>query len=292
MAGEMNGSDTHDAVVTEARNLGWAPKEEWRGDPERWVDANTFVQRGHEMMPLLKANNKRLVGQVESQAAEIAELRRQHKESLEAIEDLKKVSAELTATRVKETKAEILSKLREAKEAGNADLEVELTDQLVDLRAQEKLAKEAPKPAPAPAAEAKPGVDPVFTAWAAEPENSWFGTDRRKTALAIEIARELREDPKNAKVLGTAFFDLVAEETAKAMGQAEPARGASKVEGSRGGSGGSGGSGPRAKSYNDLPPDAKAACDKQGRQFVGKSGFKTEADWRSYYCTHYFAGEE
>lgn len=286
MPGEINGN----AVETEARSLGWAPKDEWRGDPDRWIDAETFVQRGHEMMPLLKANNRRLMGQVETQAAEIAELRRQHEETLGTIEDLKKFSAELTASKVKEAKAELMAKLTKAKEDGDASLEVELTDQLVDLRAQEKIAKSAPAPAPAPA-ESKPGVDPAFVAWNKEPENAWFGTDRRKTALALEIARELREDPKNAKILGTEFFDLVASETAKAMG-AEPARGASKVEGSRGGSGGSGGGGPREKTYNDLPAEAKAACDKQARNFVGKPGYKTEADWRSFYCKMFFSGDD
>ena len=55
----------------EARNLGWVPQEEFRGDPGKWVDAETFVERGHTIMPILKSNNKKLEEQLRSQAAEL-----------------------------------------------------------------------------------------------------------------------------------------------------------------------------------------------------------------------------
>lgn len=44
----------------EARLQGWRPKEEFPGDQNRWVDAETFVKRADEVMPLLKAQNKQL----------------------------------------------------------------------------------------------------------------------------------------------------------------------------------------------------------------------------------------
>lgn len=290
MTGEqVNGNES---VILEARQLGWVPKEEWRGDPDRWTDAESFVNRGHEVMPILKANNARLVGQVGNLEKEAGELRRLLKESQDSIEELKTFSAEITATRVKEVKTEILAKLKKAKEDGDTEAEVLLTDELTDLKAAEREQRAAPKKEePKPSAR-QDDVDPEFTAWTQVAENSWFGRDNRKTALAIEIAKELRSDPKNKSVIGTAFYDMVGEEVAKVFG-GEPARGTSKVEGSRGGSGGSGGSSAaKGKGYNDLPADAKAICDKQGKQFIGKSGFKTDADWRSYYCKHYFAGEE
>ena len=30
----------------EAREMGWRPKEEWQGEPEKWRDAKEFVERG------------------------------------------------------------------------------------------------------------------------------------------------------------------------------------------------------------------------------------------------------
>lgn len=60
-------------VVAEARQLGWVPQEEFRGDQSRWVDADSFVKRGHEVMPILKANNARLMGEVTSLKATLTE---------------------------------------------------------------------------------------------------------------------------------------------------------------------------------------------------------------------------
>ena len=50
----------------EAREHGWSPKEEFKGDPARWVDAETFMKRADEMMPLLKAANSRQKREIEA----------------------------------------------------------------------------------------------------------------------------------------------------------------------------------------------------------------------------------
>ena len=36
---------------TAAREMGWRPKEEFRGEAEKWVDAETFVSRGEHFLP-------------------------------------------------------------------------------------------------------------------------------------------------------------------------------------------------------------------------------------------------
>lgn len=45
---------------TEAREHGWRPKEDFKGDDAHWVDAEEFMKRADNMMPLLKATNARL----------------------------------------------------------------------------------------------------------------------------------------------------------------------------------------------------------------------------------------
>lgn len=42
----------------EARQQGWTPQEDFKGDPSRWIDAETFVKRADEVMPLLKKQNQ------------------------------------------------------------------------------------------------------------------------------------------------------------------------------------------------------------------------------------------
>lgn len=43
-----------------ARLSGWTPKEEFRGDPERWVDASEWNERTDKIMPILKNTNRKL----------------------------------------------------------------------------------------------------------------------------------------------------------------------------------------------------------------------------------------
>ena len=62
---EQQGSTGEEAAVqneieAEARKVGWLPKSEWVGAPPRYgfVDAQTFVDRGETIVPILNANLK------------------------------------------------------------------------------------------------------------------------------------------------------------------------------------------------------------------------------------------
>lgn len=265
-------TESSKAVLAEARQLGWVPLEEFRGDQSRWVDAEAFVQRGHEIMPLLKANNNRLL-------EELTTVRGQLKQATEAIEQLQMASAEITKERVAAVRKELVTSIRTAREEGNIEDEDRLTEKLAELKAAER-AEPAPKKIEAPV------VDPAFTTWAMQPENAWFGKDRRRTSLAMAIAEELRADPANNRLVGVPFYEKVAAEVEATVSPPRPDR----VEGSRGGAGGSG-SGAGGKGYAALPADARAACDKQGKQFIGKPGFKDAAAWNAYYAKIYFGDQ-
>src|SRR5256885_800185 len=88
-----------------------------------------------------------------------------------------------------------------------------------------------------------------MAAWMAE--NPWFGTDKRRTALANGIADELRSDPANAGLTGKPFFDRITEEVERVFGGNQRRNGASKVEESRG-SGTGGGGASAGKTYAAL----------------------------------------
>ena len=38
-----------------ARDMGWRPQEEFRGEASKWVDAQTFVSSGENFLPILRA---------------------------------------------------------------------------------------------------------------------------------------------------------------------------------------------------------------------------------------------
>lgn len=267
------------AVVAKASSQGWVPKESYRGTAP-WVDAETFVRRGEEILPIVKAENRRLHTRQEA-------LERELREAKEAIEGVKTLSTQIAADRIKADRAALQAEIRAAREAGDVDREEAAREELADLRDKEKQTPTPSKPSASPTAAA---MESAFAEWHARPENAWFGVDERKTRMAQVIAQEVRATPAGQALSPTAFLERVAEETEKTFQPAPAPRGQSKSEGGRPSGGGGGRS--NGHSYDDLPADAKAACDYQARQFVGKPGYKTAADFQAYYAKIYFADAE
>ena len=267
---------------TRASEMGWVPQETFRGDPERWIDAETFVKRGEELMPLLRANNKKLQEELQGVKHSLAETRDLLKASADSIDALKEFNSKAVREQAKEKRGEIVEAIKQARDAGDVDSEMVLTDQ---LKEQTDAIKAAEKPvtngAAAPVSDFS--KTPDWTEWAAE--NEWFGQDKRKTALALGIAEELRTDGE--KILGKAFLDKVTAEVNKVFG--EPVRAMNKVEGAGRSSGGNGSGGERSKSFADLPSEARAACEKQSDRLVGPGrAFKSKEEWRRHYVVKYF----
>jgi hypothetical protein len=275
-------------IEVAAREMGWRPKEEFRGDAEKWVDASTWVSRGENFIPILRADRdaaKRRADELETKLGETTKLL---EASQEAIQGLKEFQTELTRDKVKQAKREVLTRLREAREAGETNVELRLMEELDELREAEREAKTptpAPKPPAAPAAApTAPALDPDLKAWIGD--NPWFESSHRKRGLAMGIADEIRADPKTKGLKGKAFFEELDRQLAL-----EPSFGGerreSKVDGGRP-SGGSG-AGSGGKSFADLPPEAKAACEKQSRYLVGPGrAYKDAKDWQAAYAKTYF----
>lgn len=269
-----------------ARELGWVPKAEFRGGEDRWVDAETFVKRGEEIMPLLKANNHRLQSEVDALKAQLGSAQAAIKESQESMSALIEHQTEATKAAVKETKDRLKVQLREARTTGDWEA-VDLLEEQIDAvkQTESDMAAKKPKPTPAPTAAPVPKVDPEFESWAKD--NPWFGKDKRRTALTLAVAQELRDDPSNKDLLGRAFFQKAAEEADSTL---NPGQRASKVETSSGSSGSGGGGG--GKGFDALPADAKAVCARQAERLVGKNrAFKDMKSWQAHYAAQYFAQE-
>lgn len=62
---------TSNDVTEKARMMGWIPPEEFKGDPSKHISAEEFVERGENLMPILKANNKKLIEELKQYKAEI-----------------------------------------------------------------------------------------------------------------------------------------------------------------------------------------------------------------------------
>lgn len=282
--------DDADTVERKARNLGWVPQEEFRGNPERWDDAETFLKRGEEIMPILKANNRRLHNDLEGLKSKLTEAEKTIAAAQESITALREVQNETTKQAVRQTKTDLKAKIRVAREANDFDMLEELEEQLDNVKEVERQVAAAPAPAakaPAAPAPAQPQVDPEYVAWAQD--NPWVETaPRRVKMLMLAEAADLREDPANKDLKGRPFYEEVAKRVDALL---NPRPTSSKVDGGLGSaspSSRSGGGGKRG--YKDLSADAKQICDRQAELVVGPGrAYKTLAEWQQSYADQVFA---
>ncbi len=257
-------------IEKEARLMGWVDKDEYR-DGEHWVDAETFVKRGKEINPILRKNNETLLKKLEDSQREIAEVKKVAKE-------FEKFQKEQAERKVKSIEAE-LAALREEKKAaisaGDGDKAVGIDDQ-IDALKEEKA--EAIKP---PAKEAPPktepvALDPIITDWMAE--NTWFTSDTKYTRIADAIGMQINQEFPT--LTGKKFFEKLDEELAEVLPEKykktprrNPVESGSTTTGTRG---------TKSKqSYDHLPADAKAACDKYVKTIPGytREQYLADYDW-------------
>lgn len=272
------------ASETKALSMGWVPKEKFRGDEAKWVDAKTFVDRGEHFLPILQANNRRLQEDNQRTVQEVKRLESLLVASSESIEELKKFHEADTRAKVEQQREKLLRELKKAKADDDVDAEVEITDQLTRVNATLQKEEKREEKAPTKKDDAPPDLDPAFLSWQSQPENAWFGKDRERTEEAIAVAQYFRA--KGDRTTGAAFYEKVAERVAENLGD-KPRQPADKVGGGRnsGGGGDTGG----GKSFKDLPADAKAVCETQATKLVGEGrAFKTKAEWQSHYAEQFF----
>lgn len=280
-------------VETQALAMGWIPEEKFRGDKTKWVDAETYVERGQTFLPFIKAENRKLQEKLEQATGTIEQLKGSVAEATNAVEALKKYNSEMNQQRVQQLRKDIMAELAEAKRSGDVEREVELQDQLTDAKAALKTAQTTEvKPDPKPngsAQQVDPAVNAAWNAWVAE--NSWWTDNEDMRAIAVDEAAKMnRSGELTPSMPAKERFEAVGRKTIaryeKLTGQQQQT---SKVEGGRGNDGG-GSQGSGGKSYANLPADAKAACASFARDLVGKG--KTYPDlksWQAKYAADYFA---
>lgn len=269
-------------VQAEALKLGWIPPSRFKGEASAFVDAELYIERGQTILPIVKEQNKRLHAEVDTLKSENARVAAALKAAQTAIDQIEERHTVATQKAVESARRQVKLQLAAASEAGDHEGVAELTDQLTQLNAAEKEAPPVEKKPEAPPAYVPP---PDLVEWNAE--NTWFGKDKRKTALALAIAQELREGGETST--GRVFFDKVKDELEASTGST--AAPVSKVEGARNGGSGEGRNGGGKRSYSSMPAEAREACDADTRQFVGPGKkYKTNDEWRARYAELYFEG--
>lgn len=290
-----------DEIVNRAREMGWVPKEEWKGDPEAWTDADEYVRRGEEVLPIVRANNRRLAQQLQARDRELAETKRALEEMQESLQVIQGIQHRESVGRLDRAIKVTRTQLEEARAERDTDKAVELQEKLDELLAEKQELGEEPKAKPKGKARDPEGGEDTYeppehlkseiAEW--QEENDWFGTDKVRTRMMNAVAHEVRADPKFRKAVGKAFLDECARRVDEELAEAGVGtrRSVSKVSGGSQ-SGARQGTTRRGKSYADLPADAKRACDLDTQRVVGPNkAFKTKEDYQQWYVKEYFGGE-
>jgi len=258
---------------SEARAQGWVAKEEFRGSEDDWVDAETFVRRGKEIMPILRKNNEKLL-------KELGEAKKAAEEAREAAKEFREFQKQQFERKTKDLEVQ-LEQLKQAKREaitqGDGDRAIAIDDAMDDLKEQRIEAKEELKAAEAKTKEVQPvTTDPVLNSWMEK--NDWFGPDKRMTTVANALGIEIRREFPNLN--GQPFLDKLDQELREAMPEKFGKKSVpNPMEGSPNGTARPSVSSGK-KTYTNLPPEAKAACDKFVKQgLMTKEAYVAEYDW-------------
>ena len=231
--------EVDEATLSEAKRQGWVPQEEYSGPEDRWVDAETFVKKGKEINALLRKDNEFLKREVSEMKSTMMEFKKFHADTEKRAYD--------------RAMLDLRDQKKEAINTGDGDKVLQIDDAIDELKQARAIEKVEVRPSNQP--------DPTFVQW--NEDNPWFGKDTELTEEANLIGEVIKR--KQPTLIGEAFLDEVTKRVKKAYpekftntNRARP----SPVEGT---------TAPKSnqkggKGYNDLPPEAKQACQKFEKQ--------------------------
>lgn len=269
-------------IETKALSMGWQPKEKFRGDPEKWVPAETFVERGETFVPYLKANNRKLEAKVDSLSTQLVELARTSQEQIAA---LREYNSEFNKERVERQRKSLVEGIKEARNNGDVDAEESLREKLAETKKALAESDEKSTPAPKPS-EVVPTAEVKAAFEQFRETHTWYEEDHMMKSAFIGTMQTKMLDPAFQKLSVEERFETVAQAVEERFGQKPVSK--SKYESS------SGGGGPesrtsKGKSFADLPAEAKEGCARYEAKVVGKGkAYATAEAWQKKFAEDYW----
>lgn len=236
------------AAEKEARLFGWRPQDEFDGPEEKWKPAEEFLEEGKRINGFLRKDLDKLRHELTKRDQTLSELQ-------QTIAQFAQFHQETEVRAFERAKKELQDARKAALRENDGELVVEIEERLEKLGDAPKEVFKRP-----PQEESQAGPDPVWTGWVAE--NRWFEENTKLRAITNGYGDIVRAE--NPKLTGLAFLEEVkrrVQEDFPEHFRSEGARRASSV-----GSSSESRTSQGKKTYSDLPPDARAACDKFVKQ--------------------------
>lgn len=254
-------------IVERAKTMGHIPKEEFKGDPEKWVPPDKYVERAETLMPILKSQLRKFEEKTGQYETEISGLKTSLETQKKTTEKLVKMSSTISQQAYEKAKRDLTMKQAQAVKDADVDKWQVLEDQ------KDKLEK--PEPVTIEEASA-PSKSPIFNNW--HVSNDWYAKDSDLTIFADAYGRSVAEATP-----GLPEDQLLSRVEAKVK-EAFPHKftnpnrqAANTVDG---GSERTTTTTTGKKSFNNLPADAKTQCD----MFIADGTIKS----REQYVKDYF----
>jgi len=242
-------------IIQRARMMGHIPKDQFKGDPSKWVPEDVYVERADTLMPIMKHTMKKYEG-------DIASLRATVESQKKTTEKMLKMNETVQQRAYEQAKRELTKEQAQAVADGDVEKWQKLEDQKEGLPKPEPIVVEEP-------------VSPVFNQW--KMGNEWYLKDEDMTEYANFYGQNLQS--KNPSMPYEDLLIKVEEKIKQIFPQRfeNPERSKPSVVD---------GSATReiekksGNTYNDLPADAKEMCNLNVKQGL----FKSKEEWvKSYF---------
>lgn len=270
-----HGQETSD-VQSRAKSMGWVDKDSYRGPAEKWVDADEFVRRGEEELPVLRERNRDLSRKYTDLETKLERTQREFDDRVRRQEAMARIALE-------QQRANLAAQYEAAKvqavEIGDVSRYQQLDrdqqqaihnfDQHVHQRVMPQRGE--------PPAKDDPEIAAKIDAWVVE--NPWFVSDRALNQYAQTVHMHLQRTRPDLS-LDDNFSEVAKYVRQKFPEKFGPAQGGPPAV--EGGNGLSSGGGKRTRGYSDLPAEAKRDVD----EFIRAGAFKTRDEGARAYWSH------
>jgi len=178
-----------------ARLSGWTPQEEFKGDPDKWVEAEVWNEKADNIMPILRATNKTLEGKLTASENDLSSTKAEVKELRAALQGLQNVTKAVSEKAYNQAKKDLAAEQKKAAEDDNwqkfDELEAE-KDKLEKPTIQ--VISDDEKPANT---DTDTNTDANLKAWNdfVERNKEWWSVNPTLTGFASIKNRELEQDP-------------------------------------------------------------------------------------------------
>lgn len=179
----------------EARQLGWHPLEEFRGDPADFVDAKAFVTRGETRLPILQENNRKLMQRVRRGDDENAAMRTQLDEMNTSLKTLRTMAEKSNEAGYQRALTELKAQQRQAVADGDVPRFEHIQGEIEKVEATREETQAPPQRQEQQPPKGPKGT-PEFQAWL-EDNKDWVHADQALGATAVRAELELRNSDED-----------------------------------------------------------------------------------------------